>query len=114
MEIIRSRSRSRRQSRSVAAHKEIIIDDPLQHGSSNTMPGLQLVVPHRSKSTSRDERRVKEEIRALEEEKKMLEHERNASRYRDRDTEVIIERDRNRDREVKIEKDRKGRMSFVR
>lgn len=77
------------------------------------MPGLQLVVPHRSKSTSRDERRIKEEIRALEEEKKMLKRERDASRYRDRDTEVIIERDPHRDREVKIEKDKRGRLSLV-
>lgn len=82
------------------------------------MSGLQLVVPHRSKSTNRDERRIRAEIRALEEEKKMLKHERDASRYRDRDTEIIIERERDRerdrDRDVKIEKDKKGRMSFVR
>lgn len=82
------------------------------------MPGLQLVVPHRSKSTNRDERRIRAEIRALEEEKKMLKHERNATRYRERDADVIIEREGDhhldRDRDVKIEKDKKGRMSFVR
>ncbi|KAL8830614.1 MAG: hypothetical protein Q9170_005655 [Blastenia crenularia] len=116
IEIIRSPSRSRRRSRSTV-HKEIVID-PLEGGESNAMPGLQLVVPRRSKSTNRDERRIRAEIRALEEEKKMLKHERDASRYRERDTEVIIERerdrDRDRDRDVKIEKDKKGRMSLVR
>lgn len=92
-------------------------------GESNPMMGggLQLVVPHRSKSTHRDERSIKAEIRALEAEKKMLKYEREiekeekkAHRYKDRDTEVIIERERDRGDSVKIEKDRKGRMSLVR
>ncbi|KAL8800286.1 MAG: hypothetical protein Q9200_007295 [Gallowayella weberi] len=75
----------------------------------------------KSKSTHRDERSIKAEIRALEAEKKALKYEREiekeerkAHRYKDRDTEVIIERERDRGDAVKIEKDRKGRMSLVR
>ncbi len=82
---------------------------------------MQLVVPHRSKSTHRDERSIKAEIRALEAEKKALKYEREiekeekkAQRYRDRDGDVIIERVKDRGETVKIEKDRKGRMSLVR
>ena len=75
---------------------------------------LALVMPERRK----DERSIKAEIRALEAEKKALKLEREiekehrkADRYRERDTEIIIEKDRD---VVKIEKDRKGRLSLVR
>ncbi|KAL9036809.1 MAG: hypothetical protein Q9180_004080, partial [Flavoplaca navasiana] len=115
VEIVRSPSRSRRRSRSTAAsHKEVIIEDVGESNAIGSVPQMQLVVPHRSKSSHRDERNIKAEIRALEAEKKALKYEREiekedkkAHRYRDRDGEVIIERDRDRGEPVKIEKDRK-------
>ncbi|KAL8966686.1 MAG: hypothetical protein Q9183_003256, partial [Haloplaca sp. 2 TL-2023] len=101
---------------SVAGHKTLVREEPLEGGESNSMHGLQLVVPHRSKSHNRDERSIKAEIRALEAEKHRLKHEREEerrshshshSRYREHDDgEVMIERERP-DRSVKIEKDRK-------
>lgn len=99
----------------------MIIEDVGESNAIGSVPQMQLVVPHRSKSSHRDERSIKAEIRALEAEKRALKYEREiekedkkAHRYRDRDGEVIIERDRDRGEPVKIEKDRKGRMSFVR
>ncbi|KAL8914557.1 MAG: hypothetical protein Q9171_000910 [Xanthocarpia ochracea] len=122
LEIVRSPSRSRHRSRSNAAsRKEVIIEEVGVSNAIGSVPEMQLVVPHRSKSTHRDERSIKAEIRALEAEKKALKYEREiekeekkAQRYRDRDGDVIIERVKDRGEAVKIEKDRKGRMSLVR
>lgn len=113
VEIVRKPSRSRRRSKSTAAHKSEYFEEDF--GESNSMHGpLALIQP--KKHHHKDERSIKAEIRALEAEKKALKLEREmekehrkAERYRD--DEIIIER---RDDVVKIEKDRKGRMSLVR
>ena len=116
--IERKRSKSRRRSRSSAAVKREIVEDIGESNSIRAGP-LALVVPHHERSGSKDERRIKEEIRELEEEKRRLKKERRERKYRDdSDEEVIIERipsngrDR-RDSTVKVEKDRKGKMAFV-
>ncbi len=114
IEIVRKPTKSRHRSRSSAGHKTEYLQE--EKGESNSMHGLSLVVPNRSKDAHKDERQIKAEIRALEAEKKMLKYEREvekehrkAEKYREEP--VIIERDRD---VVKIEKDRKGRMSLVR
>lgn len=115
IEIVRKPSKkSRHRSRSSAGHKTEYLQE--EKGESNSMHGLSLVVPSRSKDAHKDERQIKAEIRALEAEKKMLKYEREiekehrrADKYKEEP--VILERDRD---VVKIEKDRKGRMSLVR
>ena len=139
------RSKSRHRSRSSAGHvkeKEIDGVEENEIGDSNAMHvgPLALVLPHHDKkrSNSKDERKIKEEIRELEEEKRRLKRERRDKKHyhrgSDDDDEVIIERvhsgghhrrrndeevivekahGRRREEEVKIEKDRKGNMAFV-
>ena len=115
IEIVRKPSKKHRhRSRSSAGHKTEYLQE--EKGESNSMHGLSLVVPSRSKDAHKDERQIKAEIRALEAEKKMLKYEREiekehrkADKYKEEP--VILERDRD---VVKIEKDRKGRMSLVR
>lgn len=115
IEIVRKPSKKHRhRSRSSAGQKTEYLQE--EKGESNSMHGLSLVVPSRSKDAHKDERQIKAEIRALEAEKKMLKYEREiekehrkADKYKEEP--VILERDRD---VVKIEKDRKGRMSLVR
>ena len=124
------RSKSRHRSRSSAGHghreKEIDLVEENEIGDSNAMHvgPLALVLPHHDKkrSNSKDERKIKEEIRELEEEKRRLKRERREKKHYHRESdedEVIIERGhggghgRRREEEVKIEKDRKGNMAFV-
>ena len=117
--IERKHSKSRRGSRSTVARekvKEVIEED---FGESNSMhPGpLALVAPRHERSSSKDERRIKEEIRELEAEKRHLKRERRRNHHDSSDDEVIIERVRSGSRErrgstIKVEKDRKGRAEF--
>lgn len=104
--IERKRSKSRRRSRSSVAVKAEITD--IEIGESNSMhPGpLALVVPRHSRDDGKDERRIREEIRELELEKKKLKRERREKKYHNdnSDDEVIIE---------KVERDRRGSISAV-
>ena len=121
--IVRNRSKSRRRSHSSAGHNKVDAVEEEEFGESNSMhPGpLALVMPHREKrSNSRDERRIKDEIRELEAEKRRLKRERHEKKHYHRgddEDEVVIERvhssGHGREKEVKIEKDRKGNMAFV-
>ena len=92
------RSKSRHRSRSKAGHKEVDMVEDEEVGESNklTLGPLAMVVPHREKrSDSKDERKIKEEIRELEEEKRRLKRERREKKHYHReeeDEEVIIER----------------------
>jgi hypothetical protein len=63
-------------------------------------------VVHRERDF-RSEREIREEIRALEDERRMLKYE------RDGDFEIVERRERPRE-VIRIEKDRKGRMALVR
>ena len=70
-------------------------------------PAEQRIV-YRDRDT-RSDREIKEEIRALEEERRMLKYE--------RETEVdyeFVEKREPRREVIRIEKDRKGRMALVR
>ena len=115
--IERVRSKSRRRS-SVGRKTEVIDQEVGESNNLHTGP-LALVIPHH-RSGSRDERKIKDEIRELESEKRRLKRERRERKYHDgSDDEVIIERVRSgshgrRDSTVKIEKDRRGNMAFVR
>ena len=123
-----SKSHQHSRSRSHGGHSKAEYVEEEDVGESNAMTTgpLALVLPHRSKSRrgSRDERKIKEEIRELEAEKKRLREERKHEKKHhkhhggrsDSDEEVIIERrdGHGRERDVKIEKDRKGNMAFVR
>ena len=104
-----SRSRARSLS-SASTRRELIIEE--DRGDSGTIhAGVgALVVPNRERRSSRS---IKQEIRALEAERKALKHERDAERLRGegRD-EIIITRDR--PDTVEIKKDRRGKMSLVR
>ncbi|KAF1980139.1 hypothetical protein BU23DRAFT_522077 [Bimuria novae-zelandiae CBS 107.79] len=80
---------------------------------SNHIGGpLTVLVPEERRVIYRDretrsEREIKEEIRALEEERRMLKYE------RDGDFEIIERREPRRE-VIRVEKDRKGRMALVR
>ncbi|KAL9102642.1 MAG: hypothetical protein Q9163_002228 [Psora crenata] len=128
--IERKPSNSHHSSRSHGGQKvEYVAAEETGESNPITTGPLALVLPHRSKSQHgyRDEKRIKEEIRELEAEKRRLREERkHEKKYRrhhdhsDSDEEVIIERRDNhhhhhrKEREIKIEKDRKGNMAFVR
>ena len=120
----RSKSRHHSRHRSHGGHKTEYIEED-EVGESNAMKTgpLALVLPRRSKSRhgSKDERRVKEEIRELELEKERLRKERKHEKKYHYDSSsdddaVIIERKSSRGgkEDVKIEKDKRGRMAFVR
>lgn len=80
---------------------------------SNHIGGpLTVLVPEERRVVRREhdirtEREIRDEIRALEEERRMLKYE------RDGDYEIIERRERPRE-VIRIEKDRKGRMALVR
>ena len=86
--------------------KEFVeIEDRDESNSIHAGP-LALVVPERRRKTDRE---IKEQIRALEEERRVLRVERGSRESR----ELIIERDRPVEEVVEVRKDRKGRMSLV-
>lgn len=104
-----SRSRARSLS-SASTRRELIIEE--DRGESATVHGGvgALIVPHRERRASRN---IKQEIRALEAERKALKLERDADRLRGESREeIIITRDR--PDTVEIKKDRRGKMSLVR
>ena len=120
----RSKSRHHSRHRSHGRHKTEYVEED-EVGESNAMKTgpLALVLPRRSKSRhgSKDERRVKEEIRELELEKERLRKERRHEKKYHHDSSssddaVIIERKGSHGgrEDVKIEKDRRGNMAFVR
>lgn len=141
----KSRHRSRSSAGQVITEKDIDGVETDEKGDSNAMQlgPLALVLPHHDKkrSNSKDERKIKEEIRELEEEKRRLKKERKEKKHHHResdedeviierlpsgghskrrdDDEIIIERShgsghgRKREEEIRIEKDRKGNMAFV-
>ncbi|KAJ4360441.1 uncharacterized protein N0V89_001004 [Didymosphaeria variabile] len=80
---------------------------------SNHIGGpLTVLVPEerrvvRRERDIRSEREIRDEIRALEDERRMLKYE------RDGDYEIVERRERPRE-VIRIEKDRKGRMALVR
>jgi hypothetical protein len=80
---------------------------------SNHIGGpLTVLVPEERRIVHRErdfrsEREIREEIRALEDERRMLKYE------RDGDVEIVERRERPRE-VIRIEKDRKGRMALVR
>ena len=69
---------------------------------------LQLVLPDRRK----DEREIKEEIKALEREERALKHERKSRRHRGSSSGQYIEIEGGEG--VKVERNRKGKLSLVR
>jgi hypothetical protein len=121
-------SRSRRQSSvrgpEIVERREIIEDDVAESNSIHAGP-LALVVDRHPK-TDRD---IKEEIRALEAERRALRHERveirRPSRYVEEDREIIIARPAQeevveirkarpaQEEVIEIRKDKKGRMSLA-
>jgi hypothetical protein len=121
-------SRSRRQSSvrgpEIIERREIIEDDVAESNSIHAGP-LALVVDRHPK-TDRD---IKEEIRALEAERRALRHERveirRPSRYVEEDREIIIARPAQeevveirkarpaQEEVIEIRKDKKGRMSLA-
>lgn len=98
-------SRRRSSPREVIERREIVEDI----GESNSIHAgpLALVVPERRHKT---DSQIKEEIRALERERRMLRTER-VERVRPVEREVIIERES--PEVIEVKKDRKGRMSLV-
>ena len=83
-------------------------------GESNSIhAGPLALVVDRHPKTDRD---IKEEIRALESERKALRHERveirKPSRYREEDREIIVARPA-AEEVIEVRKDKKGRMSLV-
>ena len=110
-----STSRSRRSSSvhgtKIIEKREIIEDDLGESNSIHAGP-LALVVDRHPK-TDRD---VKEEIRALEAERRALRSERveirRPSRYREEDREIIIARPAEQE-VIEVRKDKKGRMSLA-
>jgi hypothetical protein len=121
-------SRSRRQSSvrgpEIIERREIIEDDVAESNSIHAGP-LALVVDRHPK-TDRD---IKEEIRALEAERRALRHERveirRPSRYVEEDREIVIARPAQeevveirkarptQEEVIEIRKDKKGRMSLA-
>lgn len=121
-------SRSRRQSSvrgpEIVERREIIEDDVAESNSIHAGP-LALVVDRHPK-TDRD---IKEEIRALEAERRALRHERveirRPSRYVEEDREIVIARPAQeevveirkarpaQEEVIEIRKDKKGRMSLA-
>lgn len=77
-----------------------------ERDESNSLHGgpLALVLPDRRRKSDRE---IKEQIRELEEERRVLRLERGS-----REKEIIIERERPEE-VVEVRKDRKGRMSLV-
>ena len=114
-EVSPASSRPRRRSTvggtEIIERREIIEDDIEESNSFHAGP-LALVTPHR-----KSDREIKEEIRALEAERRHLKAERierrRPSRYSEVEREIIIERERPTEEIVEIKKDRKGRMSLV-
>lgn len=110
-----STSRSRRRSSSHGAEiierREIIDDDVGESNSIHAGP-LALVVDRHPKS----DRDIKDEIRALEAERRALRHERveirRPSRYKEEDREIIIARPV-QEEVIEVRKDKKGRMSLA-
>ncbi len=91
--------------------REIIEDD---FGESNSIhAGPLALVVDRHPKTDRD---IKEEIRALEAERRALRHERveirRPTRYVEEDREIIIARPA-QEEVIEVRKDKKGRMSLV-
>ena len=84
-------------------------------GASNAMHiGPLALAPVVERSSRRDERAIKEEIRALEAEQEALKHERRHEKDYHFERRKSKGRSSSKNREeVKIEKDRKGRMSLV-
>lgn len=66
-----------------------------------------MLVRHEDRREYRSERDIKEEIRALEDERRMLKYERES------DYEIIERRDPKRE-VIRVDKDRKGRLALVR
>jgi hypothetical protein len=108
-------SRSRRHSSvhgtEIIEKREIIEGDIGESNSIHAGP-LALVVDRHPKS----DRDIKEEIRALEAERRALRNERveirRPSRYREEDREIIITRPAEEE-VIEVRKDKKGRMSLV-
>ncbi len=108
-------SRSRRQSSvhgtEIIERREIIEEDRDESNSFHAGP-LALVVDRRPKS----DRDIKEEIRALEAERRALRSERveirRPSRYKEEDREIIIARPAEEEI-IEVRKDKKGRMSLA-
>ena len=107
----RSRRRSSIHGTEIIEKREIIEGDMGESNSIHAGP-LALVVDRHPKS----DRDIKEEIRALEAERKALRNERveirRPSRYREEDREIIIARPA-QEEVVEVRKDKKGRMSLV-
>ena len=104
IESIRPRHRASSQS----TRREIIIDDDREESATVHGGPLALVVPERR---HKSEREIKEEIRELEAERRLIKHEREGRQRGER--EIIITDERPRE-VVEVRKDRKGRMSLVR
>jgi hypothetical protein len=110
-----STSRSHRHSSihgaEIIEKREIIEDDMGESNSIHAGP-LALVVDRHPKS----DRDIKDEIRALEAERRALRNERveirRPSRYREEDREIIIARPV-QEEVIEIRKDKKGRMSLA-
>lgn len=108
-------SRSRRQSSvhgtEIIERREIIEDDMGESNSIHAGP-LALVVDRHPKT----DRNIKEEIRALEAERRALRNERveirKPARYKEEDREIIIARPV-QEEVIEIRKDKKGRMSLA-
>jgi hypothetical protein len=106
-------SRSRRQSSPVVIERREIIEDDRDESSSFHAGPLAIVAPDHH-SRSKTDREIKEEIRRLEAERRLLRDERRTHRRirEGSETELIIEREPVE--VIEVRKDRKGRMSLVR
>lgn len=108
-------SRSRRHSSlhgtEIIEKREVIEDDLGESNSIHAGP-LALVVDRHPKS----DRDIKEEIRALEAERRALRNERveirRPARYREEDREIVVARPAEEE-VIEVKKDKKGRMSLV-
>lgn len=75
---------------------------------SNHIGGpLTVLVPEERRMMTRSERDIKEEIRMLESERRMLKYEREG------DYEIVERREPRRE-VIRVDKDRKGRLALVR
>lgn len=108
-------SRSRRHSSvhgtEIIERREVVEDDVGESNSIHAGP-LALVVDRHPKS----ERDIKEEIRALEAERRALRHERievrKPTRHREEEREIVITKPAETEI-VEVRKDKKGRMSLA-
>lgn len=113
-EVVKKREVSEVRPRSVSVHRHRRQSSPVRIVERRDVESNALVLAERPRRT---EREIQEEIRALEEEKRMLQLERRGEHnvgsvdvIRDK----VIDRGNEREEIIEVRKDRKGRMSLAR